>query len=191
MAPEPLQASLPLGFARTRRVEKAERKEKPKDTLRAPRETDPAMAKAGRILARRPHSAQEVRDKLWAGGVSEEDIARTIARLTELKLLDDLEFARQWVDERSRRKGLAAAALLRELEDKGVDPEVAQRAIDEAGLDEEARARALAAGYVGRVAAKPLLVQAQRVQAMLLRRGFSTEVAVAATRAVLPPEGWD
>lgn len=191
MATEPLQASLPLGLARSRRVEKGERKETPKDTLRAPRETDPAMAKAGRILARRPHSTQEVRDKLWTAGVPEEDIERAIARLTELKLLDDLAFATQWVEERSRRKGLAAAALLRELEDKGVDPETAQRAIDDAGLDEEARARALAVDFIRKVAGKPLLVQAQRIQSMLLRKGFSMEAALAATKAVLPPEGWD
>ena len=191
MASEPLQASLPLGLARSRRVEKGERKEKPKETQKAPRETDPAMAKAGRILARRPHSTRELRDKLWSAGIAEDKIETTVQRLTELKLLDDLEFARQWVEERSRRKGLAAPALLRELEDKGVEGSIAQQAIDEAGLDEDARAASLAAGYIGKVAGKPLLVQAQRVQAMLLRRGFSMETAVAAARAVLPPDGWD
>lgn len=175
-----VQASLPLGSARGGESE-----------ARGPRDGDPAMAKAGRILARRPHSVSELRTKLWAAGIAEDDIDRAVGRLVELKLLDDEEFARQWVDERSRNKGLAGAALLNELSEKGVEAEVAQRAVDEAGLDEEAQARALASKYLRRVAGRPPMVQAQRIQAMLLRRGFSMEASVNGAKAVLPPEGWD
>ena len=180
MAAQPLQATLPLGPVRTTTAEG-----------RAPREGDPVLAKAGRILARRPHSVREMRDKLWAAGVAEEDIDRAIERLGELKLLDDLEFARQWVQERSRTKGLAAAGLLLELQNKGVAAEVAQQAVDEAELDDDGRAQELAASYLSKVSGKPVLVQAQRIQAMLLRKGFSIEAAVAGAKAVLPPEGWD
>jgi regulatory protein len=184
-----VQTSLPLGPMRPTTGVKADTGDS-----RAPqkaREADPVMAKAGRILSRRPHSVQEVRDKLWTAGIAEEDIDRTIERLTELKLLDDLEFARQWVDERARNKGLAAAALLAELEAKGVAIETAEQAIDEAGLDEEAKAKELAASYLRKVSGKPPLVQAQRIQAMLLRKGFSMESAIAGAKAALPPEGWD
>jgi regulatory protein len=176
-----VQTSLPLGPLRP--AEGAE--------VEAARETDPVMVKAGRILSRRPHSVAEVRDKLWAAGIAEDEIDRALERLTELKLLDDLEFARQWVDERSRNKGLAGAALFNELQKKGVPAEVAQQAIDEAELDEEAQARELAAKYLRKVSGKPPLVQAQRIQGMLLRKGFSMESAVAGAKAALPPEGWD
>ena len=181
MATRPLQASLPLGAVRAT-VEGG---------VPDKAEADPVMAKAGRILARRPLSIQELRDKLWAAGPPEEDIERAIARLIELRLLDDVAFAEQWVEERSRTKGLAGAALLAELRTKGIAPEIAQAAVDEAGLDEEAQAKELAAAYIRKVAGKPVMVQAQRIQAMLLRKGFSMEAAVAGTRAVLPPEGWD
>ena len=182
-----VQTSLPLGPLRPGTGAKVD-----KGDSRAPaREADPVMVKAGRILSRRPHSVQEVRDKLWSAGVAEDDIERALERLTELKLLDDLEFARQWVDERSRNKGLAGAALQAELEAKGVATEVAEQAIDEAGLDEEAKAIELATGYLRKVSGKPPLVQAQRIQAMLLRKGFSMESAIAGAKAVLPPEGWD
>jgi regulatory protein len=192
-----VQTSLPLGPMRPTKGAKADKGDSraPRGRLgdldQAGRETDPVMAKAGRILSRRPHSVQEVRDKLWAAGIAEDDIDRAIDRLIELKLLDDLEFARQWVDERSRNKGLAGAALLAELEGKGVATEVARQAIDEAGLDEEAKAKELAAKYLRKVSGKPPLVQAQRIQGMLLRKGFSMESAVAGAKAVLPPEGWD
>lgn len=171
---------MPLGSARAA-----------KGDGRGPREADPLMTKAGRMLARRPHSVSEVRDKLWTAGALDEDIERTLARLTELGLLDDAAFARQWVDERSRNKGLAGAALLNELRTKGVDAEVARAAVEEANLDEESQARELAGKYLRRVSGKPPLVQAQRIQAMLLRKGFSMEAAVGGARAVLPPEGWD
>ena len=182
MATRPLQASLPLGSARG--VSAAEG---PPDKA----EADPVMARAGRILSRRAHSVQELRDKLWAAGIPEEDIERAIARLLELKLLDDAAFAEQWVEERSRTKGRPAAALLDELRTKGVDPEIAQAAVDQLGLDEEAQARKLATAYLRKVTGKPVMVQAQRIQAMLLRKGFSMEAAIAGTKAVLPPEGWD
>jgi regulatory protein len=182
MAARPVQASLSLGAVRST-----------KDAARGPQsaETDPAMVKAGRILSRRPHSTRELRDKLWASGIAQEDIDRAVDRLTELKLLDDEDFARLWVEERARTKGLAPAALLKELADKGIESDLAERVVGELGFDEEAEARELAIAYLKRVSGKAPLVQARRIQAMLLRKGFSMEAAVAGARAALPPEGWD
>ncbi len=39
--------------------------------------------------------------------------------------------------------------------------------------------------------AKPLAHQAASIRQMLVRRGFDGEIADEATKAVLPPEGWD
>jgi regulatory protein len=181
----PIQASLSLGLTREQEVKTST------TTQKAPREGDPVMATAGRILTRRPHTVRELRDKLWAAGIEEADIERAIERLGALRLVDDLDFARRWIDERSRSKGLAAAALRAELEAKGVVSDTIDQALAEADLDEEARAGELAAGYLRKVSGKPPLVQAQRIQAMLLRKGFSLEAALAGAKAVLPPEGWD
>ena len=175
-AASPLQASFPLGP--TLGAERA-----------TPGEPDPVMAKAGRILARRAHSTQELRDKLWNAGVETDEIDRVIARLTEVRLLDDADFARQWVEQRSRTKG--PEGLRKELENKGIAIELIDATLGAAGLDEEAQAKELAGKHLRKVSGKPPLVQAQRIQAMLLRKGFSMEAAVAAARAVLPPEGWD
>lgn len=180
MALRPVQPTLTLGPVKPARIDG-----------RAPREVDPVMAKAGRILSRRPHSARELHDKLWSAGFAEDEIERAVERLVELKLVDDLDFARRWAEERTRTRGLGSAAVLAELEAKGVDTEIARQAVAELGVDEESRASELAAAYIKRVSTKPPLVQAQRIQAMLLRKGFSMEAAVAAARAVLPPEGWD
>jgi regulatory protein len=148
-----------------------------------------AMEKAGRVLARRPHSRSELALKLRASGIEPEAVDRAMIRLEELGLIDDLVFARQWVEERGRRRG---AGLLRaELARKGVPREVADQALADVGLDEDSAALALAAGWLRRVVNRPLAEQAQRIRQMLVRRGYSHEVAEEATRAVLPPEGWD
>ncbi len=146
-----------------------------------------AMNRAGLILARRPHATRELKDKL--GRKDPEVTQRVIDRLTELGLLDDEDFARRWVQERSSRRG--SRALLQELTTKGVDREVAQRAIDGAALDEESNAMDLASRFVSRVASKPQAKQAVAIQTMLVRRGYPYDVAMAAAMKVLPPEGWD
>ncbi|HYO61163.1 MAG TPA: regulatory protein RecX [Actinomycetota bacterium] len=150
-----------------------------------------AMARAGRLLASRPRSEAELTKRLADAGFEPEVVAVALERLKALGLVDDAEFALQWVRERSDRKKLSARALAHELHSKGVSREVAESALAQAGLDEVAQATDLAARYVRRVASKPLREQATRIQQMLARRGYSYEITEAATRAVLPPEGWD
>lgn len=146
------------------------------------------MTKAGRYLARRPHSISELRTKLVPIG-DPEAIEAALARLEELDLLDDAAFARQWIEERSVRKG--HRALMSELGAKGIDREIAEAAWAEAAPDELSVATELAARYVRRVMSKPLGKQAAAIGQMLARRGYDYEVCQAATVAVLPPEGWD
>jgi regulatory protein len=149
-----------------------------------------ALQRAGRLLARRPHSAAELRERLGAAGFERAAVEGALVRLTELGLVDDRAFAEAWIEHRAGR-GLAGSAILAELDARGVEPAVAEEALERAGLDDGARARELAAAWVAKVASLPLERQAARVQGMLLRRGFTPEVAAAASRAVLPPEGWD
>jgi regulatory protein len=150
-----------------------------------------AMARAGRLLATRPRSEAEMTSRLADAGFEPEVVAATVDRLRTLGLVDDAEFALQWIRERSASKNRSARALVHELGGKGISREVAEAALAEAGLDEVAQATDLASRYVRRVAPKPLREQATRIQQMLSRRGYSYETAEAAVRAVLPPEGWD
>lgn len=156
------------------------------DSLNPEEQFRDAMGKAGRFLARRPHSRSELEVKLK--GFDPETIESALVRLEELGLIDDAAFAAQWVRERSSSKG--GRALESELTQKGVDPEVISEALSGAG-DETKRADELAGRYLRRVASKPPQKQAAAIQGMLLRRGFGFEVAMQAARRVLPPEGWD
>jgi regulatory protein len=153
-------------------------------------EYDRAMQRAGRLLAVRPRSEGELRRRLEAADFDRGVIERVIGRLTELSLVDDSAFSRQWVQERSRR-GRSGALLSRELEAQGVARATAEAAVAETTRDEVARAAELARRHLRRVAELPLPKQAARLGAMLSRRGYDEEAIEQAVRSVLPPEGWD
>ncbi len=152
---------------------------------------DEAMDMAGRLLARRDRTVREVRDRLTGAGFEEHTVDLVIARLHELALLDDAKLARDWVEERSTRKGLAPAALAEELRARGVDPAVVAEAVARIEEDDEARAIEVAVALGPRYAHLTPARQAARLQATLARKGYSEEAIGAAIRSVLPPEGWD
>lgn len=150
-----------------------------------------AMERAGRLLATTARSEGELRSRLSGAGYQAAVVERVVARLIELRLIDDLAFARNWIERRARSRGLSPAAAVAELEAKGVRRDTAEAAVVAAGLDEDAVALDWAVRLAGKVAHRPLAEQAGRLREMLLRRGFSAEAADGAARAVLPPEGWD
>ena len=150
-----------------------------------------ALEVAGRLLSRRPYTEAELRDRLARRGLGEDVVEHTIARLGSLDLVDDGSFAKQWVEERATRKGLGGRRLRAELEAKGVSADRIEEALRAEADHELARATALAAKRVSKVMHLPLPQQGGRIFNWLLGRGFEDEVAEAAARAVLPPEGWD
>ena len=150
-----------------------------------------AMEKAGKLLSVRARSERELADRLAEAGFVAEVVTQTLTRLVELGLVDDLDFARQWVADRSARKKLGPRALQAELTAKGISREVIGQALADEGPDEEALAIEAAAAHLRKVARFPLAQQAAKLQQMLARKGFSFEAAEAGARAVLPPEGWD
>ncbi|HYI46616.1 MAG TPA: regulatory protein RecX [Actinomycetota bacterium] len=150
-----------------------------------------AIEAAGRLLTVRGRSESELRQRLVAKKFPEDEVEAAMTRLRELNLVDDGQFAAQWVEERSSGKGYGSERLRRELAAKGVAPELIESALQSCGDGDLARATELAAKQVRKVVDLPLNRQATRLYGFLKRRGFSSEVTDSAVRAVLPPEGWD
>ncbi|MGH2699333.1 MAG: regulatory protein RecX [Actinomycetota bacterium] len=150
-----------------------------------------AIERAGRYIAHRSRTERQVRDKLRVLEYDAETIDGAIARLTELRVIDDPDFARRWIEERARTKGKAADVLVSELRARGVSREVAEEALSDVGLDADAQALEVAARLVRKVVRFPLGEQGPRLCELLRRRGFDPELAESGARAVLPPEGWD
>jgi regulatory protein len=149
------------------------------------------MERAGKWLALRPRTRSELSGRLLDSGFTPEIVDATLDRLGELRLVDGLDFARRWVEERIARRALGSDALIEQLMAKGIERGVAEQAVSDVAGDEVDRATGVAATLCSKVARYPLREQGARLVQMLLRRGFDEEVAVEAARAVLPPEGWD
>jgi regulatory protein len=102
-------------------------------------EYERAKEAALRLIEYRPRSVNEVRLRLRKKEINDEAIEAALARLEELDLLDDLAFARFWVEQRETFKPRSSHALRQELYQKGV----ARTAIEAAlvDFDEEDAAR--------------------------------------------------
>jgi regulatory protein len=79
---------------------------------------------AARYLEVRSRSVEEMRRHLSEAGYRSELVEPAIARLTELGMLDDLAFARAWVESRDRARPRGEQALRRELVLKGLGREL-------------------------------------------------------------------
>jgi regulatory protein len=154
----------------------------------ASRATEAALV----FLGYRPRSEKEVRDRLRRGGYEQDAIEHAIARLHEWRYLDDADFARRWVENRTMHRPRGRRLLQQELRHKGIDGQIARDAIDDAGLDETAAAEVLARRRLPSYAADEPAAIRRRLGAYLARRGYGYDVIrIALDRALGEAEELD
>lgn len=137
------------------------------------------------FLGYRPRSEKEVRDRLRRGGFEQDAIEHAIARLHEWRYLDDADFARRWVENRTTHRPRGRRLLQQELRHKGIDNEIARDAIDDAELDETGAAEALARRRLPAYAGDEPAAIRRRLGAYLARRGYGYDVIrIALDRAL-------
>ncbi|HIP73940.1 MAG TPA: regulatory protein RecX, partial [Anaerolineae bacterium] len=85
------------------------------DKLKVADSQETAKQAAIRFIEYRPRSTAEVRRRLRQKGFDEAAIDHAIERLQAVALLDDLAFARYWVDQRETFKPRSQMALRQEL----------------------------------------------------------------------------
>ncbi len=129
---------------------------------------------AYRLLSRRPRSIEEVRRHLGKKEVEDGVIDRVIDRLVELDLLDDVAFARYWVEQRETFRPRGRRALRYELGQKGLSRQVIDQVVAE--VDETAAARRAGAKKASRWAHLAEEEFLANMQGFLSRRGFSYAV---------------
>ncbi len=97
-----------------------------------------------RILAIRPYSEGELRQKLAARAETAADIPATMSRLQEYGLADDRKFSETFASGRLQNKGFGRLRVLRDLRAKRVEGVVAEQAVSHAfaGVDEQELASA-------------------------------------------------
>ena len=158
---------------------------------------------AARFLEARPRSISEVRRKLQHLGYQATLVEAAVARLVELRYLDDDAFARTWVESRDRAKPRGEHALRRELGLKGVERSLLDSVLAERRDDALADAASSPDGDPGPsaddVAAERLLQRKmstllrepdlrrrqQRAYALLARNGFDPGICGSVSRRLL------
>ncbi|GAB3033405.1 hypothetical protein GCM10011376_30830 [Nocardioides flavus (ex Wang et al. 2016)] len=152
-------------------------------------EADPE-AVARRILldalTGQARSRQELADKLAKRGVPTELAASLLDRFSEVGLIDDAAYARQWVESRHRSRGLAPRALAQELRRKGVGDQEAKEALEqiEEGDQREA-ARALVDKKLRSMRGLDRQVATRRLAGLLARKGYAAGLAFSVVREAL------
>ena len=143
-----------------------------------------AYDKALGLLARREHSARELKSKLERRGLDDEESAAAITELQAKNFQSDDRFGEMLV--RSRLEGgYGARWILAELRQHGIGEARARELIEEAEPDwPELIRRQLRRRYGGR---KPTdVTERNKRAAFLLRRGFDT----ATVKLVVGESGW-
>jgi len=138
--------------------------------------------RALRILQVRDHSCEELRRKLLARGLGTEGLDGLLEDLVRLGYLDDRRFAIQFVRERTRR-GMGRMRVSRELQQRGIDADLAREVLEEQSPAEESEsARILAERRVqaGR--------SAQSTARFLAGRGFSASTIRHVLGEVFPAD---
>ena len=142
------------------------------EELRKKSDTRRALDKAMDLLALRDHAAGELYDKLCRR-FDPHSAAAAVARVGELGLLNDEDFARRRAAELLRKRK-SRREILMDLNKKGIDRDIAAAVVEDLGGEEEDPDLASARALVQRqYAAKLAQGKEPQVAAALARRGFS------------------
>lgn len=148
-----------------------------------------ALDRAVGYLAARACSRKEIETKLLRAGYRPSTVEMVIYKLQRENLLDDADFARQWVESRQHHK-LGRSRIAQELRRKGVSQEEAEEALSVIDDDDQLTgAIALAEKAAARI--KPgedMRKASSRIAGMLARRGYSWDIAKQAIAQALSDE---
>ncbi|MGD9712148.1 MAG: regulatory protein RecX, partial [Thermomicrobiales bacterium] len=141
------------------------------------------------LLARRARSEREVRDRLRRKRYEEPAISRVLNRLVENNYLDDAEFARFWIENRTANRPKGDRALRQELMAKGVNRPIIDEALSTADLDQRMLAIEAGRKRIRSLEGLPPDVQRRRLASYLQRRGFRWDAIGPAMETILGTSG--
>lgn len=135
-----------------------------------------ALARAIRILGRRPHASSEVKHKLLQAGVEEDVIEAVMHKLRADQLLDDRSFAEQWTFGRMTSQKKGRNWVRYELQQKGVAKEHIEAAMRNVDRTVEYE-NALQLGMKKwRQTSGELRSRKQKTAVYLMRRGYPSDL---------------
>lgn len=131
-----------------------------------------------RFLSYRPRSEKEIKDFLKKKKVSEATSKKIIQKLKELNLVNDKEFAKWWVEQRTHFRPRGIRVIKMELRQKGIEQDLIEKIIsnDQFLISNKEAARKLVEKRVERLRGLPKEEIYKKLSEFLLRRGFPWEM---------------
>ncbi|MGB2963805.1 MAG: RecX family transcriptional regulator [Anaerolineales bacterium] len=129
-----------------------------------------AYQRAINFLSYRARSEQEIKLNLQKHQVPETIIESVLERLDDASLVDDREFAQQWIENRIKFHPRSKRALSSELYRKGISKQIIEETLLD--IDEEVLARSLAQKKVSKLRTLDKSTFQKKMYGFLSRRGF-------------------
>jgi regulatory protein len=145
------------------------------DSLKKAASSEAAFAHAYRLLAHRMRSQSEVRRRLSQKGHAPDQVEAVVSRLADEGLVDDLGFARAFVNDKVNLSGWGRERIARELRRSGLSSEIIEEVTAQLE-DADEYQRAFAALAAQAPPSQPLDRAHRRADAFLTRRGFAASV---------------
>ena len=162
----------------------------PPPSTSEPSREEQARALCLRLLTARARTRAELAGQLAKRGYPDDVSTRVLDRLSDVGLVDDADFAEQWVHSRRANAGKGKRALAAELHTKGVDNDVITSVLG--GINpaaERGRAEQLVRTRLRREKLSDDDARvSRRLVAMLARRGFDQTMAYDVVSAELAGE---
>ncbi|HXF74314.1 MAG TPA: regulatory protein RecX [Actinomycetota bacterium] len=141
--------------------------------------------RALRLLAVRPRTRGELRERLLRAGFDPAEVHEELDRLERVGLLDDARFAREFAEREVGGRLAGSRAVGRALAAKGVARPLIEEVVGAYAEGDEDRAVELARSRAPRLAALGPEAAFRRLVSLLSRRGYEPAVALRAARVAL------
>jgi regulatory protein len=156
---------------------------------RKPKNPKSCHERALGLLAVRARSRRELERRLLQAGFDGTEIADVLERLEHVGLVDDEAFAAQVVEHAFGVKRSGRRAVASSLAAAGVPRDVIEDALAQGGETEDERADALATSRASRLRSLEPAKAFSRLTSLLVRRGYSPDLARSAARKALTIDG--
>ena len=150
------------------------------------------MEYAMKYLALKDRSVADMQAYLDGKEFGEADVDATVARLTELGLLNDARYAQRFVETRTASKPISRRHLYEQLKSHGIGDAEIEAALESVGDETEAEnAKAVAEKFLRQFRDLEPQKRRERVFSRLISRGFSYDaVRKAYETALSEEEAW-
>jgi regulatory protein len=169
---------------RERRFKKSEEATEPRDPAKA---RERVFQRAGKLLAAKQRSVEELRERLLEGrGANETIVTEVIERLREYGYLDDARYAHSYAQLRVQQRPIGRQRLERDLRMKQIDKTTVDAALDSVFAEKpEAELIDRAIEKRSRLRGRPQTrADAKKLFDHLLRQGFAFDLVREKIRAV-------